>query len=183
MRVFFAILGIGLLLGNLFAPGQAQDLRFFRIGTGGIAGTYYPIGGMIAHAVSNPPGAIACDDGGSCGPPGLVVIALPLLVHQLWRGTLIKVRINKRNGNIEINHRTFRAKWADHRHVSQLRELRIEVSDNDGEFFSVYLVFADGEKLHVVHGNYRQGVMKECGELQAFLEEAGAKITRNEVKV
>jgi uncharacterized membrane protein len=114
---------------------------------------------------------------------GLVVIALPLLVHQLWRGTLIKVRINKRNGNIEINHRTFKAKWADHRHVSQLRKLRIEVSDNDGEFFSVYLVFADGEKLNVVHGNYRQGVMKECGELQAFLEEAGAKITRNEVKV
>jgi TRAP transporter TAXI family solute receptor len=75
MRVFFAILGIGLLLGNLFASGQAQDLRFFRIGTGGIAGTYYPIGGMIAHAVSNPPGSIACDDGGSCGPPGLVVIA------------------------------------------------------------------------------------------------------------
>ncbi|MDC1288202.1 TAXI family TRAP transporter solute-binding subunit [Gammaproteobacteria bacterium] len=75
MRIFFAILVAGLLLGNTFASGQAQDLRFFRIGTGGIAGTYYPIGGMIAHAISNPPGSIACDDGGSCGPPGLVVIA------------------------------------------------------------------------------------------------------------
>ena len=75
MRVFFAILGISLLLSNPFAFGQAQDLRFFRIGTGGIAGTYYPIGGMIAHAISNPPGSIACDAGGSCGPPGLIVIA------------------------------------------------------------------------------------------------------------
>jgi len=75
MRVFFAILGISLLLSNLFSSGQAQDLRFFRIGTGGIAGTYYPIGGMIAHAISNPPGSTACDAGGSCGPPGLVVIA------------------------------------------------------------------------------------------------------------
>ncbi len=113
----------------------------------------------------------------------MVLVALLLLVHQLWRGTLIKVRINKRPGNIEINHRTIRAQWTDHRHVSQLRELRIEVSDNDGEFFSVYLVFADGEKLHVVHGNYRQGVLKECDELQAFLEETGAKIIRNEVRV
>jgi TRAP transporter TAXI family solute receptor len=75
MRVFFAILGISLLLSNSIAFGQAPDLRFFRIGTGGVAGTYYPIGGMIAHAISNPPGSIACDAGGSCGPPGLIVIA------------------------------------------------------------------------------------------------------------
>ena len=75
MRTFSLILGMCLLLGNAFTFGQAQDLRFFRIGTGGIAGTYYPIGGMIAHAVSNPPGSRPCDSGGSCGPPGLVVIA------------------------------------------------------------------------------------------------------------
>ena len=31
---------------------QAQ--QFFRIGTGGTAGTYYPVGGMIANAVSQP---------------------------------------------------------------------------------------------------------------------------------
>jgi TRAP transporter TAXI family solute receptor len=80
MRVFFASLGIILLMSNPLALGQAQDLqaedlRFFRIGTGGVAGTYYPIGGMIAHAISNPPGARPCDAGGSCGPKGLVIIA------------------------------------------------------------------------------------------------------------
>lgn len=62
-------------MGNPFTIGQAEELRIFRIGTGGIAGTYYPIGGMIAHAVSNPPGDRPCDQGGSCGPPGLVAIA------------------------------------------------------------------------------------------------------------
>ena len=36
----------------LVAPVQAQ--QFFRIGTGGTAGTYYPVGGMIANAVSQP---------------------------------------------------------------------------------------------------------------------------------
>ena len=34
--------------------GTAQAQQFFRIGTGGTAGTYYPIGGMIANAVSVP---------------------------------------------------------------------------------------------------------------------------------
>ena len=27
---------------------SAQDMRFFKIGTGGTGGTYYPIGGLIA---------------------------------------------------------------------------------------------------------------------------------------
>ena len=38
----------------LAAPVVAQAQQFFRIGTGGTAGTYYPVGGMIANAVSQP---------------------------------------------------------------------------------------------------------------------------------
>jgi len=34
--------------------GAAHAQQFFRIGTGGTAGTYYPVGGMIANAVSQP---------------------------------------------------------------------------------------------------------------------------------
>jgi TRAP transporter TAXI family solute receptor len=75
MRAFLLSLGIILLMGNPFFVSQAEELRIFRIGTGGVAGTYYPIGGMIAHAVSNPPGDRPCEQGGSCGPPGLVAIA------------------------------------------------------------------------------------------------------------
>ena len=55
--------------------GLAQEMTFFRIGTGGVAGTYYPIGGLIADIISSPPGARPCDKGGSCGVPGLVAIA------------------------------------------------------------------------------------------------------------
>lgn len=36
----------------------AQAPAFFRIGTGGTAGTYYPVGGMIGNAVSAPPNLI-----------------------------------------------------------------------------------------------------------------------------
>jgi len=45
-------------------------------GTGGTAGTYYPVGGLIANAISNPPGSRACNEGGSCGVPGLVASAV-----------------------------------------------------------------------------------------------------------
>jgi len=58
------------------APALAQDITFFRIGTGGTAGTYFPIGGLIANSISNPPGSRACADGGSCGVPGLVATAV-----------------------------------------------------------------------------------------------------------
>jgi TRAP transporter TAXI family solute receptor len=60
----------------LSGTAPAQDMKFFRIGTGGAGGTYYPIGGLIANAISSPPGSRACDKGGSCGVPGLVAIAV-----------------------------------------------------------------------------------------------------------
>src|SRR2546428_11970577 len=65
---------LGMTLGALPAAAQ-QDITFFRIGTGGTVGTYFPIGGLIANAISNPPGSRACADGGSCGVPGLVATA------------------------------------------------------------------------------------------------------------
>ena len=53
----------------------AQDMTFFRIGSGSAGGTYFPIAGLIANAVSNPPGSRPCAEGGSCGVPGLVAVA------------------------------------------------------------------------------------------------------------
>lgn len=60
----------------LAGTASAQEMSFFRIGTGGTAGTYYPIGGLLANVISAPPGSRACEDGGSCGVPGLVASAL-----------------------------------------------------------------------------------------------------------
>jgi len=42
------------LAAVLAFAGAAHAQQFFRIGTGGTAGTYYPVGGMIANAVSQP---------------------------------------------------------------------------------------------------------------------------------
>jgi uncharacterized protein len=85
-RIFLIIVGIALMMGNAFSQETDQDIRFFRIGTGGVAGTYYPIAGMISYAISNPPGSRPCESGGSCGPAGLVVIA------QSANGSVANVR-------------------------------------------------------------------------------------------
>jgi TRAP transporter TAXI family solute receptor len=67
---------VGFVVALSLTAAQAQSPSFFRIGTGGTAGTYYPIGGLIANAISNPPGSRACNEGGSCGVPGLVATAV-----------------------------------------------------------------------------------------------------------
>jgi TRAP transporter TAXI family solute receptor len=69
-----AILGLGLLVS--LAGSQATELTFFRIGTGSTAGTYFPVGALIANAISNPPGSRDCERGGSCGVPGLIGAAV-----------------------------------------------------------------------------------------------------------
>ncbi|QDL94547.1 TAXI family TRAP transporter solute-binding subunit (plasmid) [Paroceanicella profunda] len=70
-------LGTALAAAVLVAgSAAAQAPQFFRIGTGGTAGTYYPIGGLIANAISNPPGSRPCAEGGSCGVEGLIATAL-----------------------------------------------------------------------------------------------------------
>lgn len=53
---------LGLVAVGAFAVAGvaiAQAPAFFRIGTGGTAGTYYPVGGMIANAISEPPALVA----------------------------------------------------------------------------------------------------------------------------
>lgn len=70
--------GAALMAAAGLVPGalaQGEDVRFFQIGTATTGGTYFLIGGLLANAVSNPPGARPCDRGGSCGVPGLIVVA------------------------------------------------------------------------------------------------------------
>ena len=63
----------GLAIAGLALSATAQDLSLFRIGTGGIGGTYYPIAGMVAQAISNPSGS--CESNEICGVPGMVAVA------------------------------------------------------------------------------------------------------------
>lgn len=59
----------------LAGSAAAQETTYFRIGTGSTGETHFPIGGLIANAISNPPGSRECSKGGSCGVPGLIAVA------------------------------------------------------------------------------------------------------------
>ena len=74
---FSKLVGAFAIGGAMLAASiaQAQNPTFFRIGTGGAGGTYFPIGGTIANGISAPPGSRPCDQGGQCGVPGLIAIA------------------------------------------------------------------------------------------------------------
>ncbi|MGB7335688.1 MAG: TAXI family TRAP transporter solute-binding subunit [Salaquimonas sp.] len=75
MTIISRLSGLALAAVLAAAPALAQETTFFRIGTGGAGGTYFPIGGTIANGLSAPPGSRPCDDGGQCGVPGLIAIA------------------------------------------------------------------------------------------------------------
>lgn len=76
-RRFLSGLALSPLLTSALAGrslAQVETPIFFRIGTGTTAGTYFPVGGLIASAISHPPGSRPCDVGGSCGVPGLIAV-------------------------------------------------------------------------------------------------------------
>jgi TRAP transporter TAXI family solute receptor len=82
----------GALLGSDAARAQAP--QFFRIGTGSAGGTYYPIGGIIANAISCPPGAACNTAGATDGVPGMVAVA------QATQGSVQNVNLIQ-SGNAE----------------------------------------------------------------------------------
>lgn len=75
VRLVPVLAALALLFSAAGATPDEAKLTFFRIGNGSTAGTYYPIGGIIAAAISNPPGGAPCAEGGSCGVPGLLASA------------------------------------------------------------------------------------------------------------
>ena len=68
---FLLLLGLW-VAGAAWASAAAQEMRFFRIGTGNVGGSYFPIGGLLGRVISSPPDSGPCEEGGNCGVPGLI---------------------------------------------------------------------------------------------------------------
>ncbi|MBV8091298.1 MAG: TAXI family TRAP transporter solute-binding subunit [Alphaproteobacteria bacterium] len=62
-------------LGLIGRTASAEETRFFRIGAAATAGSFFEIGGVLASAISKPANSLPCEQGGSCGIPGLVAVA------------------------------------------------------------------------------------------------------------
>ena len=73
-------------------PVEAPDVRFFQIATGSTAGTYFPVGQMIASIISQPVGSAPCSADDRCGVPGL------LAVVKSSQGSIANVR------NVSVGH-------------------------------------------------------------------------------
>jgi len=74
------------------ASTTAGAQSFFRIVSGSAGGNYFPMAGVLANAISNPPGSRPCEKGGPCGVPGLIAIAQSANgsganVHAIQSGT------------------------------------------------------------------------------------------------
>ena len=59
IKIFKTAALSAVLAFSLVGNTSAQELNFFTIGTGGTAYTYYPVGGVIANAISKPPGSVS----------------------------------------------------------------------------------------------------------------------------
>ena len=68
--------GLAALASAAAQRAQGQEARFFRIGTGGVSGTYFMIGSVLADALSRPPGLPPCKPGDGCGVPGLAAVVV-----------------------------------------------------------------------------------------------------------
>src|SRR5258708_33354851 len=86
----------------------ADEPRFFRIGTAGTTGTYFQIGGILASAISSPPGSPNCQRGGNCGVPGLIAVA------QATQGSVENVRLIGRKQLESALSQADIASWAFH---------------------------------------------------------------------
>jgi len=73
-------LGVLVLAAALMALSLTSALTLparisFQIVTGSTAGTYFPIGQLIAGLISHPPGVDRCESAPVCGPTGLIISA------------------------------------------------------------------------------------------------------------
>jgi TRAP transporter TAXI family solute receptor len=75
LRRLLTLLSAAFACAFLASGAFAQDMKVIRIGAGPTGATDFPFGGLVANAISNPPGSRECERGGSCGVPGLIAVA------------------------------------------------------------------------------------------------------------
>lgn len=69
------LMDFGDITGGRPGTALAQDLSYFRIGAGAPGTPVSDLAGLVSGAISNPPGSRSCEEGGSCGIPGMIGLA------------------------------------------------------------------------------------------------------------
>jgi len=76
LRLLSAVLTVLALCSAPARPDMAAEAQYLRIGTGPPGESYFQVGGLIATALTSPPGAPFCRKRGPCGIPGVIASAL-----------------------------------------------------------------------------------------------------------
>lgn len=85
LAALLAVVSLGVVVVLLWVPeaqktsprkpaAATETSRFFRLAAGHPASTSFTVGGMVAGALSHPPGTRSCERGGGCGVPGLIAV-------------------------------------------------------------------------------------------------------------
>lgn len=74
-RSALGLLAAGVAIPGLLRADIAMQVRSFSIATGGLGGTYYPVGGLLADLLTSPPGGLSCRPGEPCGVADMVAVA------------------------------------------------------------------------------------------------------------
>ncbi|MDZ7588840.1 MAG: hypothetical protein U5J78_06805 [Parasphingorhabdus sp.] len=104
----------------------------------------------------------------------IFVLALPFVVRHILHLEYIRMTLDRRpradsGGLIMIQTRGIFTRRNIVKPLDQIWRMEMEVSDNDGYFYSVDLAFRDGTKIALTQGSHKAGVLQECDNLREFL--------------
>ena len=177
-----AVLFVGLLSAcqTTQVATRSDEEKTWIIGTGHSRGTYFPVGRMIAAAISNPPGSDPCKKGEDCGVPGFVATA------KATKASVFNVS-SIQNGRMDGGLADAQVVYEAYNGLRRFRGVKYDKIRLIGSLYpqDLHLVLPKGARLDSIQDlkGKRVGIAQRGSGTQsvvlAFLEAAG--ITRDDI--
>ena len=113
----------------------------------------------------------------------LFLFAAPILIKQAVKMKIVTLEIDRTLGHIKISKSALFSKKKELRKINEIDFIKVECSDNDGEFFNVNMHFKDSAIRPILHGNHRVSIFGQIEDINDFLEVRFPKITIQEIRV
>ena len=107
--------------------------------------------------------------------------ALPYLFGEMAKARLVKARIDAKSGTIEISKRGLITRSRETRRIEDIDRIEMQTTDNDGEYFSLHVIFHDDGSFPFRHGNHRASMEDERDAFLAFIQKMRPEVEAVEV--
>lgn len=101
---------------------------------------------------------------------GFFLAVLPYFLREIARARIVRAHIDTASGIVEISKRGLVTRSRETRRVEDIDRIEMQTSENDGEYFSLHVIFRDGGSFAFSHGNYREGMEEERDRFLTFLQ-------------